>query len=197
MKITPELLLNAYANGYFPMADSKDAKELDWYCPEERGIIPLSDFHIPKSLAKFLKQHPFTLTTDKAFREVMQACADREETWINDEIIDLYCTLHEMGFAHSVECWEGEKLSGGLYGVALAGAFFGESMFSKTSGASKVALVHLVGLLKNAGYTLLDTQYVNDYLKQFGVVEIAKEEYLTLLRKALSSPPNGGVWNKI
>jgi leucyl/phenylalanyl-tRNA--protein transferase len=188
--ITPELLLQAYANGYFPMADSKDAKELGWYSPEERGIIPLADFHIPKSLTKFLKQHPFTLTTDKAFRDVMQACADREETWINGEIIELYYTLHEMGFAHSVECWEGEKLSGGLYGVALAGAFFGESMFSRTSGASKVALVHLVELLKKSGYTLLDTQYVNDYLKQFGGVEIAKEEYLLLLEKALKVEPN-------
>lgn len=179
------------------MADSKDAKELGWYSPELRGIIPLADFHIPKSLAKFLKQHPFKLTTNKAFREVMQACADREETWINEEIIELYCQLHGMGFAHSVECWEAGKLCGGLYGVALGGAFFGESMFSRTSGASKVALVHLVGLLEKAGYTLLDTQYVNDYLKQFGVVEIPKEEYLKRLEKALSSPPNGGVWDKV
>lgn len=187
--ITPQILLQAYANGYFPMADSKDSKELGWYFPELRGIIPLDEFHIPKSFAKFLKQNPFTITTDKAFRAVMQGCADRDETWINDAIIDLYCELHAKGFAHSVECWENGALVGGLYGVALGGAFFGESMFSKASGASKVALVHLVQLLKKSGYTLLDTQYVNDYLKQFGCVEISKKDYLSRLEQALRITP--------
>jgi leucyl/phenylalanyl-tRNA---protein transferase len=189
-KLTGELLLQAYANGYFPMAESRDAKQLYWFYPEKRGVIPLEEFHVPATLAKFLRKNPFTVTVDKAFPGVIRACAERhEDTWINDEIIALYCTLHEQGFAHSVECWENDMLVGGLYGVALAGAFFGESMFSKKPNASKVALVHLVKLLKNAGYTLLDTQYVNDHLKQFGVMEIPREEYLEKLQAALRVTP--------
>lgn len=211
-KLTPEILLNAYANGYFPMADSRDSTELGWYHPELRGIIPLDGFHTPKSLAKALAKHPFEMTVDKAFREVITACATRAETWINNEIIDLYCTLHEMGFAHSVEVWrrpslraernnpafdrldrhvalsaprDDEILVGGLYGVTLGSAFFGESMFSNETGASKAALVHLVTLLKEKGYTLLDTQYVNDHLKQFGVIEIPRAEYMERLQKSL------------
>jgi len=186
-ELTPEMLLNAYAQGFFPMADSRDSKELHWYFPERRGIIPLDGFHIPASLAKFLKHSPFTLTMDKAFREVITACATREDgTWINDTIIDLYCELHAMGFAHSVETWNGKNLAGGLYGVSLGRAFFGESMFSRETNASKIALVYLVEYLKNNGYLLLDTQYVNDHLKQFGVIEIARAEYLEKLKAALS-----------
>jgi len=184
-KLTPELLLNAYANGYFPMADSRDAKELHWYQPELRGTIPLDDFHVPKSLAKFLKRSNFTYSTNRVFREIITACAKRDSTWINDTIIDLYCELRAMGFAHSVEVWHDEKLVGGLYGVSLGGAFFGESMFSTETNASKAALVHLVALLKEKGYMLLDAQYTNDHLKQFGVIEIPCKEYLQQLKRAL------------
>jgi leucyl/phenylalanyl-tRNA---protein transferase len=192
-KLTIELLLNAYAGGYFPMAEDRDSDELNWYYPERRGIIPLDHFHVPKSLAKLVKKKPFTITTDKVFPEVIRACAEdapnRPETWINSTIIDLYCELWEKGFAHSVECWDKKTLVGGLYGVALGGAFFGESMFSRASGASKIALVELVSLLKGAGYQLLDTQFVNDHLMQFGVVEIPRDEYLGLLKKALPLKP--------
>ncbi len=188
--ITPELLLNAYASGYFPMAQSRDDTEIRWFYPEMRGIIPLDGFHVPASLAKFLKRTPLTFTTDTVFDEVIASCAQRsEDTWINDTIIAAYCKLHKMGFAHSVECWKDGSLVGGLYGVALGGAFFGESMFSRETNASKAALVHLVGLLNTAGYVLLDTQFVNDHLKQFGVVEIPHDEYLKKLEKALHVSP--------
>jgi leucyl/phenylalanyl-tRNA--protein transferase len=187
--ITPELLIAAYANGYFPMGESKDSSEIFWYHPERRGIIPLDDFRVPKSLQKLLKHNPFTITTDTAFREVLHGCAARDSSWINSRIIELYCELYEMGLAHSVECWQGGELAGGLYGVSLCGAFFGESMFSQASSASKVALVHLVRLLKQNGYRLLDTQYVNDHLKQFGVIEIPREEYMELLQQALNVGP--------
>lgn len=196
--ITAEQLLTAYANGYFPMAESREASELRWYHPEQRGIIPLEAFHVPKSLAKFLRKNPFTFTTDRAFPEVIRACADteRDGTWINDDIIALYCELHERGFAHSVECWKDDLLVGGLYGVALQGAFFGESMFSRASNASKAALVHLVELLKKAGYALLDTQFTNDHLQQFGVIEIPREEYMERLEIALQKIPLS-CWNNI
>jgi leucyl/phenylalanyl-tRNA---protein transferase len=191
--LTPEFLLSAYANGFFPMAESRNAEELRWYHPEMRGIIPLDKFHIPASMAKFLKKNPFEVTRDKAFRGVITACAARQETWINNQIIDLYCTLHDMGFAHSVECWKKAQgaleLVGGLYGVALGGAFFGESMFSTETNASKVALAHLVQHLKDNGFTLLDTQYVNDHLKQFGVIEITRDDYLERLQRALTITP--------
>jgi leucyl/phenylalanyl-tRNA---protein transferase len=189
-KPTPEQLLAAYANGYFPMAESRDAKELYWFYPEKRGILPLEHFHVPAKLAKFIKAKSFTVTVNNAFAEVIAACAAREDTWINDEIITLYNTLYAKGFAHSVECWQEDKLVGGLYGVALAGAFFGESMFSRTTNASKVALVHLVELLKKSGYRLLDTQYVNEHLKQFGIVEIPRKEYLEKLKEALKVRPD-------
>lgn len=189
-EITPELLLGAYAKGYFPMAQSRDASELHWYYPEKRGVIPLDNFHVPKSLAKFLKKSSFTFTTDKSFREVITACATRDDTWINDKIIELYCELHRLGFAHSVEVWDNNQLVGGLYGVSLGGAFFGESMFSRATNASKAALVHLVSLLRNAGYTLLDAQYVNEHLMQFGIEEIPREEYLQGLEAALRIIPS-------
>jgi leucyl/phenylalanyl-tRNA--protein transferase len=193
-EITAELLLNAYASGYFPMADDRNAKELYWFSPEERGILPLDTFHVPRSLQKFIRNCPYEVTFDKAFEQVIRACADaksekRDSTWINDQIITLYCQLAEMGYAHSVECWNKGQLVGGLYGVALGGAFFGESMFSMAENASKVALVHLVECLRGLGYQLLDTQYVNDHLLQFGVKSIPKAEYMKLLESALQITP--------
>lgn len=191
--ITPELLLQAYASGYFPMAESRDAGELHWFYPERRGILPLEAFHTPRSLHKLLRKHPFILRKNTAFGQVIRACAaqrpERPESWINGEIIALYTQLHAMGYAHSVECWREEQLVGGLYGVALGGAFFGESMFSHESGASKIALVHLVQRLKQAGYVLLDAQYSNPHLVQFGVQEIPRKEYLIVLRNALKVTP--------
>lgn len=193
-EITTELLLNAYASGYFPMADDRDAKELYWFSPEERGILPLDTFHIPRSLQRFIRNCPYEVTFDKAFEQVIRACADvksekRDSTWINDQIIALYCELAKMGYAHSVECWKDGQLVGGLYGVALGGAFFGESMFSMAENASKVALVHLVERLRKLGYQLLDTQYVNEHLLQFGVKSISKAEYMKLLESALQITP--------
>lgn len=192
-EITWQFLLTAYANGYFPMANTKDNPILHWMYPEMRGILPLDAFHTPKSLGKFIKKSPFRITTNTAFPEVIRACAEitneRKETWINEQIIKLYCELWENGFAHSVECWHESKLVGGLYGVAIGGAFFGESMFSRSSNASKVALVHLVGLLKNAGYTLLDAQFSNEHLKQFGIIEIPRNNYLEKLAQAISTTP--------
>jgi leucyl/phenylalanyl-tRNA--protein transferase len=194
-ELTIEHLLSAYASGFFPMAESRDAEDLHWYYPEQRGIIPLDAFHIPHSLQKFMRHMQYRLTMDCAFETVIRACADvrtakREDSWINDSIIALYTELFARGFAHSVECWDGEKLVGGLYGVSLGGAFFGESMFSYATNASKVALVYLVERLKEVGYQLLDTQYINDHLVQFGVQEISRKDYLELLTKALNASPN-------
>lgn len=193
--LTPELLLNAYAQGYFPMAEARDGQELYWFSPEERGILPLEGFHIPKSLGKFMRHMPYRLTANAAFGEVMRNCADiprRHEsgTWINQEIITVYSELHRSGHAHSIECWLSDVLVGGLYGISLGGAFFGESMFSRTENASKVALVALVAILREAGYTLLDTQYINPHLMQFGAGTITKMVYLLRLRNALSVSPN-------
>lgn len=194
--IRPEQLLAAYARGYFPMAEGRHHPEIYWYYPEHRGIIPLESFHLPRSLAKALRKQPFTFTTDRVFPEVIAACAEthknghRRETWINDAIISAYVDLWRRGFGHSVECWQDGSLVGGLYGIALGGAFFGESMFSRVSNASKASLVHLVGLLREGGYGLLDTQFVNDHLLQFGVQEIPRDEYLALLADALQLSPN-------
>ena len=194
-EITVELLLSAYANGYFPMASTRNGKEIHWFYPEKRGILPLQGFHTPKSLNKFIKNNNLYYSVNACFKEVMTACAERaEDTWINDELIGLYCELYKQGFAHSVECWKDGKLIGGLYGVAIGGAFFGESMFSRSPNASKCALVHLVRLLKDAGYALLDTQYVNDHLKQFGGIEIPREKYLQMLETALQVTPEKNCW---
>jgi len=193
--LTPEQLLAAYASGYFPMADGRNADELHWYFPVRRGVLPLDTFHVPRSLQKFLRDCPYRVTVDAAFEQVIIACADtraenRQDSWINETIIALYCTLARMGHAHSIECWRETELVGGLYGVSLGGAFFGESMFSTAPNASKVALVHLVKRLKAAGYTLLDTQYVNNHLLQFGVMEVPRADYLELLENALNTSPN-------
>jgi leucyl/phenylalanyl-tRNA--protein transferase len=188
-EITPELLLRAYAAGIFPMAESAGSDELHWYDPTMRGILPLDRFHVPRSLRKTVRHSPFEVRADTAFRAVVEACGapapERESTWINGRIVDLYTELFRRGFAHSVECWREGRLVGGLYGVSLGGAFFGESMFSRETDASKVALVHLVARLVAGGYELLDTQFVTGHLGRFGAVEIPRREYRTRLARAL------------
>lgn len=188
--ITPNLLLQAYAAGVFPMADGRHDSDLFWVDPEERGILPLDSFHLPKSLAKQVRRDDFNVTADRAFRDVVAACArparGRDTTWISERIEDLYADLHDRGFAHSVECWREGRLVGGLYGVSLGGAFFGESMFHSETGASKVALTHLVARLKAGRFILLDTQFVTDHLKQFGAQEISREGYHERLKLALA-----------
>lgn len=189
-KVTPQLLLNAYASGIFPMADSRDDNELFWVDPPERGILPLNQFHIPRSLKKLVKQEKYEVKINTTFRDVVRACAasakNRDGTWISQTIENLYCDLHDRGFTHSVECWRAGKLVGGLYGVSLAGGFFGESMFHTETGASKVAFVHLVARLKVGGFSLLDTQFGTEHLAQFGVTEISRGDYHGLLDQALN-----------
>jgi leucyl/phenylalanyl-tRNA---protein transferase len=184
-----ELLLKAYAHGIFPMARRRDDDEIYFVSPKERGIIPLDAFHVPRRLARTVRSDRFVVRIDSAFHEVIQACAapaaDRAESWINTEIVSLYCRLHAMGNAHSIECWRGNRLAGGLYGVSLGGAFFGESMFSGERDASKVALVHLVARLRAGGFALLDAQFLTDHLAQFGAVAIPRRRYLDLLAAAL------------
>src|SRR3569832_2324772 len=188
-RLTPQMLLRAYAEGLFPMAETHDSLELYWVSPEKRGIIPLDAFHVPHRLARTIRSNLFQVTTDRAFGAVMQGCAapapGRGETWINDEILHLYAALHAGGHAHSVECWYEGELVGGLYGVSLGAAFFGESMFSRVSAARKVALVHLVARLRLGGYLLLDTQFVTPHLAQLGGVESSRARYHRLLARAL------------
>ena len=183
-------LLNAYANGIFPMSEDRTAPHIFWVDPDWRGILPLERFHVPRRLARTVRQKKFDVRIDTAFRACIEACAEpqakRGGTWINDTIIELYCALNARGFAHSVECWRSGRLVGGLYGVSLGGAFFGESMFSRSTDASKVALVHLVARLKAGNYILLDTQFVTEHLMQFGAVEIARADYQRLLKRAIS-----------
>ncbi|MEI9992292.1 MAG: leucyl/phenylalanyl-tRNA--protein transferase [Rhizomicrobium sp.] len=186
-QLTPELLLRAYAEGLFPMAERRDDPDLYWVSPEKRGVIPLDRFHIPHRLARTVRGDRFAVTFDLSFVDVMKACAaTRDETWINVEILRLYTALHATGYAHSVECRLDGELVGGLYGVSLGGAFFGESMFSTARDASKVALVHLVAQLIRGGFVLLDTQFLTSHLSQFGAVEIAREAYLARLNEALN-----------
>jgi leucyl/phenylalanyl-tRNA--protein transferase len=190
--ITPDILLRAYSIGLFPMAESSEDPEIFWVEPEMRGILPLDGFHVSKSLAKAVRKKPFDIRFDRAFERVIACCAepagDRPSTWINSTIRKLYTELHRMGHAHSVEAWEGDELVGGLYGVSLGSAFFGESMFSRRTNASKICLVHLVERLRANGFTLLDTQFTTDHLKTFGTIDIPKDEYLKLLRKAVDLP---------
>lgn len=190
VKIDAETLLKAYAFGVFPMAEGRDAQELYWIDPERRGILPLEDFHVPSRLARKVRAAPYEIRFDSAFRETMLACAEegdeRDNTWINDRILALYCELFAIGYAHSVECWQMGRMVGGLYGVALGGAFFGESMFSREVDASKIALVHLVDHLKAQGFVLLDTQFVTQHLEQFGARDIPREDYRDLLEEAVS-----------
>lgn len=185
-EITPEMVLRAYCMGIFPMAKSRDATDIGWYDPQRRGVLPVAGLHVPRRLARRVRQRPYGVTFDRDFRGVIEACADtRDDTWINDEIISLYVALHDMGFAHSVEVWDGDMLAGGVYGLAIGGAFFGESMFSVRRDASKIALVHLAARLWRQGFTLLDVQFVNDHLVQFGVEEIPRAEYHRRLAAAL------------
>lgn len=190
--ITPDILLRAYSIGLFPMAESADDPEIFWVEPEVRGVLPLEDFHISKSLAKAIRRRPFDIRMDTVFDRVIDLCAeaaeDRPNTWINATIRLLYSELHRMGHAHSVEAWEGEELVGGLYGVSLGSAFFGESMFSRRTNASKICLVHLVERLRAKNFTLLDTQFTTEHLKTFGAVDVPKEEYLEMLKEAVASP---------
>ena len=184
-QLTPELVLYGYQHGVFPMADPDDDDAIYWFRPEERGVLPLDGFHVPKNLARLVRQERFEVVSDRDFPAVIRACAARSTTWISDEIVETYEVLHQWGHAHSVECWQEGVLVGGLYGVTLGGAFFGESMFNRVSDASKVALVHLVRRLQAGGFVLLDTQYNTEHLNQFGVVEIPCAEYERRLARAL------------
>lgn len=189
VELTPDLLLKAYAYGVFPMAERRGADELFWVDPKRRGVLPIDAFHLSKRLARTVRQDIFTVRINTAFDAVIEGCAEsgprRPETWINDAIEKQFGHLHRLGHAHSVEAWQGGRLVGGLYGVALGGAFFGESMFHRARDASKVALVHLVARLKRGGYVLLDTQFVTEHLKQFGAVEIDRRRYHEWLDEAL------------
>jgi len=188
-ELTPELLLRSYATGIFPMSESQNDPNVYWVEPEMRGILPLDQFHVPKSLKKVVRKNKFKIHYDRAFEQVLDFCAEpaagRDVTWINQSIRDNVIKLHEMGFAHSVECWREDKLVGGLYGISLGAAFFGESMFSKETDASKVALVHLIARMRLGGFKLLDTQFTTDHLSRFGVIEIPSAQYLDLLDDAL------------
>lgn len=180
------LLLEAYQRGYFPMAI--EPGEIRWFSPDPRGIIPLDSFHLPRRLVRELKTHPFDISVDIAFRDVITACASREAdegNWINETIVSSYCELHARGLAHSVETWRDGQLVGGLYGVSLGAAFFGESMFNRASNASKAAMGALVARLRERGYELLDVQWLTPYLQTFGAIEIPRDEYLRRLRGAI------------
>lgn len=190
LQLTTEILLHAYASGVFPMSESRDDPEIFWVEPQMRGILPLDRLKISRSLARTLRRWHFKVTFNKAFADVVQACADREETWINDTIFALYCELHAKGHAQSVEVWHNDVLVGGAYGVTLGGAFFGESMFSTMTDASKVALAFLVDHLNRTGYVLLDTQFITDHLASLGAIEIPHETYQQHLAKALKVSAN-------
>ncbi len=191
-ELQPELLLQAYAIGVFPMAEGRDDPRLFFVDPDKRGVLPLNGFHISRSLRKTVRRRVFDVAWDRDFEATIDGCAEatgrRPDTWINPEIRRLYLALHARGHAHSVECWRDGRLVGGLYGVRLGGAFFGESMFSRATDASKVALVHLVATLKSAGFLLLDTQFITDHLARFGVVEIPRDDYRELLGRAIATP---------
>jgi leucyl/phenylalanyl-tRNA---protein transferase len=187
LEITPELLLHAYAQGVFPMSEGID-HEIFWVDPTARGILPLNGFHISRSLARSVRRGGFDIRVNTDFAGVVAACADREQTWINEEISGLYKMLHHMGFAHSLEVFSGDDLIGGVYGVALGGAFFGESMFSRRTNGSKIALAYLVDRLRFGGFQLLDTQFLTDHLASLGGVEISREVYHKRLQAALETP---------
>ena len=188
--VTPEVLLRAYGIGVFPMAESRNDPRLFWVDPDMRGVIPLDAFHVPRRLARRVRSGVFEPRIDSDFSGVIQACAEprpgHPETWINDQIVALYAALFERGHVHTVECWREGSLVGGLYGVSLRGAFFGESMFSRETDASKVALVHLVGHLRDHGFRLLDVQFLTPHLKTFGAIEVTRADYQEMLRDALN-----------
>jgi len=192
--LSPDDLLDFYRRGVFPMAETRDAAQLFLVDPAERGVFPLDRFHVPKRLARTVRSDRFRVTKDQAFDQIMRLCAeaapDREETWINDDILDLYGALHHRGHAHSVECWENGTLVGGLYGVSLGAAFFGESMVSRATDASKVALVHLVARLIAGQYRLLDAQFYTAHLAQFGALVISRAAFRRQLQRALAMTGN-------
>jgi len=189
--LDPDLLLRAYSVGVFPMASTRDAADVFWVEPKKRGVLPLDAFHLSRSLAKVLRRDRFEVTVDRAFGQVVAACAeatpDRPDTWINPAIERAYAELHRRGWAHSIETWEGGRLVGGLYGVRLGAAFFGESMFSRAANASKVAIAHLVARLRVGGFRLLDCQFLTDHLASLGAVEVGREDYVSLLDGALGA----------
>lgn len=187
MKLTPALVVSAYQQGIFPMGD--DDGSIRWYSPDPRAVFPLDAFHVPKTLAKTIRQGRFDVRVNTAFREVMRGCAGRDETWITGPIHAVYGALHDMGLAHSVEAWQDGELVGGLYGVALGGAFMGESMFSRVTDASKVCLVHLVTRMRERGFTLLDSQFPTEHLMRFGQILIPRDEYMRQLDLALDLSP--------
>lgn len=188
-ELDPELVLRAYAMGVFPMSDSRDAASVYWVEPKWRGVLPLDGFHLSRSLRKTIASNRFRVTADTAFADILRLCAqsaeDRPDTWINGPIERAFLALHRMGHAHSIECWDGDRLAGGLYGLALGRAFFGESMVTRARDASKVALAWLVARLKFGGFTLLDCQFQTDHLESLGAVEISRDHYMALLGAAL------------
>ena len=192
IEITTDLMLRAYRHGLFPMAETRRGERLYWLDPERRGVLPLEHFHLSRRLLRTVLSDAFIVTADEDFPATIASCAEpaagREDTWINPQIEHLFNKLHEMGYAHSVECWQDDVLVGGLYGVAIGGAFFGESMFSRTRDASKVALVHLVARLRLSGFALLDTQFVTSHLAQFGTRDVPRDEYKAQLAVALDVP---------
>ncbi|GGA10091.1 leucyl/phenylalanyl-tRNA--protein transferase [Amylibacter cionae] len=183
--VTPELLVRAYASGVFPMADTAASTEIYWVDPTERGIVPLDGFHISRSLAKAIRREDYSVRINSDFALTLEHCADRPETWINGEIFQLYCALYDMGLAHSLEVWRDDKMIGGVYGVTLGGAFFGESMFSKATNGSKIALSYLVHRLRTGGFSLFDTQFITSHLQSLGAIEIPREAYHQQLAEAL------------
>jgi leucyl/phenylalanyl-tRNA--protein transferase len=185
--LTPALLLRAYASGIFPMAETRAAEEIFWVDPKRRGILPLDGFHISRSLRRAILRAPFRPAVDSDFEGVLRGCAARPETWINETIHHLYLMLHRAGFAHSMEVWDGAELVGGVYGVALGGAFFGESMFSRRTDASKIALAYLVDRLRRGGFRLFDTQFVTPHLTRLGAIEISRAEYRARLAAAIDA----------
>ncbi len=188
--LTPEILLQAYASGVFPMAEGRDDPTVFWVDPKRRGIIPLDGFHISRSLARRIRRADFEVSVNRDFAGVVAACADRAETWINRTIFDLYADLHAAGLAHSLEVWQGGRLAGGVYGVTLGRAFFGESMFSRTTDASKIALAYLVDRLRETGFQLFDTQFITPHLASLGAIEISRADYHARLDAALRGRAN-------
>ena len=185
-KLSPDTLIYAYSNGYFPMSHDEENGEIFWHRPDSRGVIPLDKFYASKNLRRLWRNNPYTFKMNTAFKQVIEACAERETTWINSEIIDAYTELSELGYAISFEVWKDDKLVGGLYGIAIERAFFGESMFSRETNTSKLALIYLIEHLKSNDFELLDTQYLNDHLKQFGAIEIPDLKYMKMLNKAIA-----------
>jgi len=198
-ELTPELLLHGYSIGIFPMAESRTDTDVFWVDPRRRGVLPLDGFHISRSLARAMRRTPFEARIDTAFDAVVEGCAERSDTWINAEIADLYGMLHRRGQAHSQEIWEGDTLVGGVYGVVLGGAFFGESMFSRRTNASKMALACLVDRLRRAGFALFDTQFLTEHLASLGAVEITRAAYhhhlarATPLRASFNAPSHADI----